>query len=115
MRRYLNVPFSEKDEAKALGAQFDAGVKRWWILEIKDTEPFTKWIEKPSLRKLVNLQSHREFEKKEDNSFKDPAVYERFKQWKSWFIANLPPCKYRDHVGAFTRIGAIVVPHRYEE
>ena len=28
-KMYLNVPFSEKDHAKALGARWDAGQKKW--------------------------------------------------------------------------------------
>lgn len=28
---YLNVPFSRRDEAKALGAMFDGILKRWYI------------------------------------------------------------------------------------
>ena len=28
----LRVPYSEKDEAKALGARWDAGSKRWYTL-----------------------------------------------------------------------------------
>jgi len=30
---YLNVPFARKDEAKALGAMWDAGKKKWYIKE----------------------------------------------------------------------------------
>ena len=30
-RRLLNVPFDEKEEAKAIGAQWDALIKKWWI------------------------------------------------------------------------------------
>lgn len=45
MRLYLNVPYKEKDEAKSLGAKWNAKVKRWYI----DKEPaeyikFSKWI-----------------------------------------------------------------------
>lgn len=45
MRLYLNVPYKEKDEAKSLGARWNAKVKRWYI----DKEPtkyteFSKWI-----------------------------------------------------------------------
>ncbi|MFI3136422.1 MAG: DUF5710 domain-containing protein, partial [Methylococcaceae bacterium] len=28
---YLNVPFAQKDEAKALGARWDAAQKKWYI------------------------------------------------------------------------------------
>lgn len=29
-RVWLDVPFGEKDEAKALGARWDAGARRWY-------------------------------------------------------------------------------------
>lgn len=45
MKVYLDVPYSEKDEAKALGAKWNAKIKKWYA----DTEPenyvqFAKWI-----------------------------------------------------------------------
>ncbi len=45
MSLYLNVPYGEKDEAKALGAKWNPKVKKWYI----DTKPekyadFSKWI-----------------------------------------------------------------------
>lgn len=45
MGLYLNVPYGEKDEAKSLGAKWNAKVKKWYI----DTERekyvrFSKWI-----------------------------------------------------------------------
>lgn len=30
MRLYLDVPYQEKDRAKALGAKWDAKVKKWY-------------------------------------------------------------------------------------
>jgi ribonuclease HI len=30
---YLNVPYAKKDEAKAMGACWDAGKKKWWIMD----------------------------------------------------------------------------------
>jgi len=30
-RTYLNVPFSRKDEAKAAGARWDAGARKWYV------------------------------------------------------------------------------------
>jgi len=40
---YLNVPFSQKDEAKALGARWDATQKKWYALDDKDLSLFSKW------------------------------------------------------------------------
>ena len=33
---YLNVPYAEKDAAKALGAKWDAAKKKWYVLGDKD-------------------------------------------------------------------------------
>jgi hypothetical protein len=30
---YLNVPFARKDEAKQLGAKWDASKKKWYVME----------------------------------------------------------------------------------
>lgn len=38
MKLYLNVPFAEKEEAKALGARWSPELKLWFV-EIKDTVP----------------------------------------------------------------------------
>ena len=42
-KMYLNVPFSEKDHAKALGARWDAGQKKWYVLDDKDLSLFSQW------------------------------------------------------------------------
>ena len=33
---YLNVPFPEKDKAKALGARWDANAKKWYYINPND-------------------------------------------------------------------------------
>ncbi|MBQ3163621.1 MAG: hypothetical protein IJC02_03650 [Lachnospiraceae bacterium] len=47
MRLFLDVPYSEKDEAKSLGAKWNAIVKKWYV-EVKPEEyvKFAKWIMK---------------------------------------------------------------------
>lgn len=47
MTLYLNVPFSEKDEAKALGAFWDAEKKKWYAKEKQNYHKFQKWILSP--------------------------------------------------------------------
>ena len=42
-RRYLNVPFAEKDEAKELGAKFDGSKKLWYAPASTDIGDFAKW------------------------------------------------------------------------
>ena len=41
---YLNVPFSEKDEAKSLGARWDKNVKKWYVPAGIPLEGFSKWM-----------------------------------------------------------------------
>ncbi len=45
MPTYLNVPFREKDEAKALGARFDGARKKWYVPDGKDAELFARWLD----------------------------------------------------------------------
>jgi hypothetical protein len=42
-KNYLNVPYAEKDAAKALGARWDAANKKWYVPSDKDLAPFAKW------------------------------------------------------------------------
>lgn len=44
MRIDLKTPFAEKDQAKALGARWDAGKKLWYITDVADLTPFMRWI-----------------------------------------------------------------------
>lgn len=40
----LEVPYSEKDIAKGLGAWWDPQIKKWFVPKGQDTKPFEKWI-----------------------------------------------------------------------
>ncbi len=40
----LKVPFSEKDQAKALGARWNAELKQWYVPQGVDSAPFEKWF-----------------------------------------------------------------------
>jgi len=42
-KTYLNVPFAQKDAAKALGARWDAANKKWYVPGDKDITLFAKW------------------------------------------------------------------------
>lgn len=44
MRIYLVTPFAEKDAVKALGGRWDAVKKCWYIVDVADLSPFTRWI-----------------------------------------------------------------------
>lgn len=43
MRTNLKVPFAEKDEAKKLGARWDAARKLWYVEGKADLSPFARW------------------------------------------------------------------------
>jgi len=42
-KTYLTVPYAQKDEAKALGARWDASQKKWYVPPNKDIALFAKW------------------------------------------------------------------------
>jgi len=44
MTTFLNVPYAEKDEARALGARWNPGRKRWYLPAGVAPEPFQKWL-----------------------------------------------------------------------
>lgn len=44
MRTELDVPFSHKDEAKALGAKWDRAKKIWYVPSGVNPEPFAEWL-----------------------------------------------------------------------
>ena len=43
---YLDVPFKEKDDAKALGARWDVQARKWYIPEGSELTPFHRWLSK---------------------------------------------------------------------
>lgn len=42
-RQYLDVPYSDKQAAKKLGAQWDADRQAWYVPPGADPQPFAKW------------------------------------------------------------------------
>ncbi|MFT0533698.1 exodeoxyribonuclease VII large subunit [Castellaniella hirudinis] len=49
-RRFLDVPYREKDQAKSLGARFDWDSKRWYIQDGMDPAPFARWLSADALQ-----------------------------------------------------------------
>ena len=43
MTTFLTVPFAEKDQAKSLGARWNAEKKKWYVPAGADLAPFKKW------------------------------------------------------------------------
>lgn len=44
MRTNLQVPFAEKDEAKRLGARWDATKRVWYVQNMTDPSAFKRWL-----------------------------------------------------------------------
>ena len=40
----LNVPYKEKDQAKALGAKWNPDIKKWYVQNRQDYVKFCKWV-----------------------------------------------------------------------
>ena len=51
-KNYLNVPYAEKDAAKALGARWDPAKKKWYAPDSSALDEFSQWLEdKGSVKK----------------------------------------------------------------
>lgn len=50
---YLNVPFAQKDTAKALGARWDATLKKWYAPADKNIALFAQWHTAPDSVKTI--------------------------------------------------------------
>ncbi|MEJ7138680.1 exodeoxyribonuclease VII large subunit [Amphibiibacter pelophylacis] len=55
MRHYLQVPYAEKDAAKALGARWDAAQRRWYAPDGLNLDPFAAWLPTDSQNTLTEL------------------------------------------------------------
>lgn len=44
MALIINVPYEEKDEAKALGAFWNSDLKKWYVKDRKNYQKFEKWF-----------------------------------------------------------------------
>lgn len=55
----LDVPFAEKDEAKALGAHWDAINRRWYVPDGLDQAPFARWLPSVSDATAENVRADR--------------------------------------------------------
>lgn len=53
---FLNVPYSEKDEAKALGAKWNPDLKKWYVVDRNDYYKFSKWILNNSANAIIAFE-----------------------------------------------------------
>lgn len=59
-RVYLKVPFSEKDEAKSLGAKWDVEKKLWYIYgNLTESPAFSKWRISEDVTAMLNNAEYR--------------------------------------------------------
>ncbi|MES3021665.1 MAG: zincin-like metallopeptidase domain-containing protein [Pseudomonadota bacterium] len=53
----IDVPFKQKDEAKALGAKWDRKEQSWFVPSGVDAAPFSKWLQKGSKTAAVEVRT----------------------------------------------------------
>jgi hypothetical protein len=53
MRINLTCPYSEKDQAKALGARWDNDKRTWYVIDPKDLMQFARWLNLKKVEKAV--------------------------------------------------------------
>lgn len=53
MALLLNVPFAEKNEAKALGARWNPNIKKWYVADKKDYHKFERWFIYPNTELII--------------------------------------------------------------
>lgn len=60
-RVYLDVPYAEKDQAKAAGAKWDRREKKWYVLQGMGHESIGKWMPKEDVKREPNVSPTEEF------------------------------------------------------
>ena len=64
-RTYLYIPYQDKEQAKALGARWDARQKQWYAPEGTDLEPLQRFLPNPErCRDMDTLSPQEEFARK---------------------------------------------------
>ena len=78
---FINCPFAEKDEAKALGARWDPTAKRWFVAAGHDLSPFRRWV--PRSRTYLDVPFHQKDAAKALGARWNP-------ERKKWWVEKLP-------------------------
>ena len=75
---YINVPFAEKDEAKALGARWDNDARSWYYIDSLQKDKFKRWINETSFFTYNDLSDEQkeliDRAKKGDNVLVDACI-----------------------------------------
>ena len=86
-RNYINVPYKEKNEAKALGARWDKQHQSWYIPRKLDPAPFAKWSQNDTPQTLPQTQERIYLAVPYNEREVAKAAGARWdKQAKSWYI-----------------------------
>ncbi|MEE9339678.1 MAG: DUF5710 domain-containing protein [Methylococcaceae bacterium] len=82
---YLNVPYAEKDAAKALGAKWDAAKKKWYVPMGTDVSSFSKWN-----TEAITTRGKTKSENSNNNSLSGITTYPKDKGFIA-YSGELPP------------------------
>ena len=55
MATFLNVPYSDKDTVKAMGAHWNASERKWFVPRGRNTAPCSRWISQPD--RLISVDT----------------------------------------------------------
>ena len=68
-RFYLVCPYAEKNEAKQLGARWDADARKWYVPNDIDRNPFKQWWPAPEGEEgVIDADTFRDGERDSANS-----------------------------------------------
>lgn len=82
---FLDVPFVEKDAAKALGARWNPSARKWYIATGTDLAPFSAWLPaNASISSSINTPNNNQYELAEPTASYAPSTT---------FTAASPPAK----------------------
>lgn len=88
-KTYLNVPYAQKDAAKALGARWDPANKKWYVPAGKDIAPFAQWHSDDAASETAspaNSQSNAASKPSNGGVFTQPTIADFVA-----YSADLPP------------------------
>lgn len=76
MKKYLYVPFAEKEEAKQLGARWDNDKKQWYVDtdKISDVSIFEQWTTQPAPKKTLQEAEPVDTKNLIDEDFSDKVI-----------------------------------------
>ena len=72
----LRVPFAEKDQAKALGARWNAGEKHWYVPDGRNSALFRRWVPMPDFNPGIDLPKER---------WQKPSLYVDLVPKSAWY------------------------------